>query len=1151
MPTSTTNFPFLHIYPAILEPAAKAEAHALADPITACFHARRALEVIIHYLYEHDADFSPPYDNSLNALLSTPDFQTHVPAPIIAKARFLQRQGNIAVHGRAPVRQFDALNAVRELFHFTYWFARTYDNNFAHQGLTFDQALIPQAPDPARTAAAENKLRAQLQALQSDLDAKDKALAQASENRLTLDAEVSRLQAEVAAAKARAAATPDTHDYSEAQTRDAFIDMLLREAGWGQRGWRTGHDIEFPVTGMPSNSGDGFVDYVLWGDDGKPLAVIEAKRTRKDARIGQQQAKLYADCLEKQYGQRPVIFCTNGYQHWIWDDHFYPPRTVGGFYTMAELQRTIARRTTRLDPLSLTIDTATVDRAYQKEATREITSRLTKGYRKGLLVMATGTGKTRTVVALVDLLQRAGWVKNTLFLADRIALVTQAQRAFKKHLPASSPVNLITNPDDTGRVYISTYPTIMNLIEKDRDEGGARRFGPGFFDLVIIDEAHRSVYQKYRAIFDYFDANLVGLTATPRSEVDRDTYGLFDLTPGVPTFAYELDEAVKDGFLVPPHGVSVDLAFPQRGISFDELSAQEKEQWEEIEWDEDDPTSKPRTVEPEAVNRWLFNTDTVDKALAYLMENGIKVAGGDRLGKTIIFAKGKEHARFIEARFNIHYPHLKGTFARVIDHYERYAHQLLDDFEFKDKPPHIAISVDMLDTGIDVPECVNLLFFKMVRSKTKFFQMVGRGTRLCEDLFAPGQHKQKFYIFDFCKNLEYFNQNPKGIEGSAGLPLGAQLFLSRLAVHAQTKPLDTAQDTKTSANEITLLRCDIADHLCKQVASMNLENFIVRTKRATVERFAVRQVWNALSDDDYHVAGDDLARLPDSLDPEDETAKRFDLLILRTQLTILEHDKRFKLYKQQLQDIAQKLAEKKDIPMVSAHTQLILELQSDEWWEHATLPMLEAVRRKLRDLVQFIDKSVRPLIYTSFTDTLGAAVTVDIGGLSQAIDTAQYRQKMLAFLKVSENHIAIRKLRMGESLTPTDIAELERLLFVTSSLGDRATFESAFGIQPSLPLFIRSLVGMDREAAKRAFGEFLSGSNLTANQLRFINYIIDELTKAGAVPPSRLYEPPFTDANPSGLDGLFPDAQAERILRIVQTINTPAATTTTDRAATG
>lgn len=518
---STTQFGFLPT--GIAQDAARAEAAVNSDPRTACFYARRTLELIVGWLFDNDTDFKKPYETHLASLLASPSFLTHVPSAIVAKAKVIRDLGNNAVHGKGLIRPSDGLVAVRELFHVGYWFARSYGQDFKHEGAEFDPTKLPPAQVVfAATTKHSQQTTEQLQTLEASLRAKDEELAKEREEKLAkseeFEAEIANLRRAIAEAKKQASLTPDTHDYSEAQTRDYFIDLMLREAGWGLKGWADGQDIEVQVTGMPNNKGVGFVDYVLWGPDHLPLAVVEAKRTKRDPRFGQQQASLYADCLEQQFGRRPIIYYSNGYESWIWDDAMYPPRSVQGFHTADELQLLIERRQSRRDLITESINPAIVERYYQNEAIREMGKRLQDKHRKGLLVMATGSGKTRTVIALTDLLLRCNWAKRVLFLADRTSLVNQAVREFKKHLPSAAPVNLVTDKNSTGRVYVSTYPTMLNLIDESQSADGVRRFGPGYFDLVIIDEAHRSVYQKYRAIFEYFDSMLVGLTATPRGE---------------------------------------------------------------------------------------------------------------------------------------------------------------------------------------------------------------------------------------------------------------------------------------------------------------------------------------------------------------------------------------------------------------------------------------------------------------------------------------------------------------------------------------------------------------------------------------------------------------------------------------------------------
>ena len=1099
-------------WPDIQTAAAQAERHALSDPRASAFHARRTLELVMAWLYKFDRRLKLPYQDNLSALIHEPTFRDVAGQTIYLKARYLRDLGNKAVHDAKPFAEAEAKSAVAELFHLCFWLARGYAKGARpDDALRFDPAKLP--PPMAQVARAT---LTQLRQREAELQARDERLTEILASNAALDAELQRLRAEVAGRQAANARTPDTHDYDEAETRDRHIDLLLREAGWDPD---APHATEYPVTGMPGASGQGRVDYVLWGDDGRPLAIVEAKRSRHSALKGQEQARLYADCLEAMHGQRPVIFCSSGYEHWIWDDTRYPPRPVQGFHKKAELELLVQRRSTRRALAELEPRAEIVERFYQHRAIRRIAETFdAHNQRRALVVMATGAGKTRTVIALAELLMRANWAKRILFLADRTALVRQAVNAFKAHLPSAAPVNLLTDRAAEGRVLVSTYPTMMTLI--DERAGGQRRFGPGHFDLIVVDEAHRSIYRKYGAIFDYFDSLLVGLTATPKDEIDRNTYGLFQMETGVPTDAYALGDAVRDGFLVPMQAISVPLKFQREGIRYDQLSAEEKDDWDALEWDEED--GAPDRIEAQAVNTWLFNADTVDRVLAHLMTHGQRVENGDRLGKTIIFAKNQAHAKFIGERFDLHYPTLKGSFARVIHSKVDHAESLIDAFSEPDRAPHIAISVDMLDTGIDVPEVVNLVLFKLVRSKTKFWQMIGRGTRLRPNLFGEGRDKTHFSVFDFCQNLEYFSEDVPTVDGSVSDSLSARLFKTRLGLIGV---LDDLLRTHPDAPEATL-RGELAETLRGAIASMNPDNFLVRPHRRLVETYATAEPWTRLDEAAHRALAEAVAGLPNGLPPEGLEAKQFDLLMLTLQLGVLGQETGFVRLRERTMQIGAALEEQASIPVVRAQMVLIQEIQTDEWWQDVTVGLLEIARKRLRGLVGLIELRRRAPIFTNFVDEIGEGQAIEFEAFTPPDAHGRYRAKVRHFLQRHRDHVVLHKLRGNRQLTALDLAELERIL-ADSGAGSSEDLDAAKA--EGLGLFVRSLVGLDRAAAKDAFAAFLAGRTLGANQLEFVSMLVDHLTEQGVLNPGRLYDSPYTDLSPLGVDGLFDGAGADAI----------------------
>jgi type I restriction enzyme R subunit len=1114
------NFDFAkQALPSLYEDCARAESYLTSDPRSACVYARRVAELLVAYLYDVAA-LPEPYQSDLAARIAAPAFGNLVGQGIATKLTLIRKVGNRAVHDQTLISQQAALQVLREVHHVVTWaaFHHSAAPGVVSTAAQFDTKLVAHATPLSREDLV--KLAAKFKAQD---EAHAKQLAEKDELLKSHEAEIAALREQINAAQA-ANATTDDRDYSEDETRDLFIDVLLAEAGWPLD---TADDREYEVSGMPNSQGKGYVDYVLWGGDGLPLAVVEAKRTKKDPKVGQQQAKLYADCLETEFGRRPAIFYTNGYEHWLWDDAGgYPPRAVAGFYTRDELALLIQRRTARLALAGQPVSNVIVERPYQTRAIKAVGAAFDAKQREALLVMATGSGKTRTVIALVDQLMKSGWVKRVLFLADRIALANQAANAFKTHLPTATTVNLLTEKKTDGRVYVSTYPTMMGLIDEVDDAG--RRFGPGHFDLVVIDEAHRSVYAKYGAIFNYFDSLLVGLTATPKDEVDHNTYRLFNLEDGVPTDSYSLDEAVFDGYLAPPRAVQVGTKFLERGIKYADLTEAEKDEWDAIDWGDDGP---PNEINAAALNQFLFNEDTVDKVLETLIKHGYKVAGGDRLGKTIVFAKNQKHAVFIEERFNKAYPHFAGHFARTITYQQNYAQSLIDDFSVKDKAPHLAISVDMLDTGIDVPEVVNLVFFKTVHSRTKFWQMIGRGTRLCPDLFGPGHDKKDFFVFDFCGNFEYFSQNLPVVEGSTQKSLSQRIFEARLDL---IEALDHTEDlgrAPVQEGSDEGLRTSTARSLHSVVAGMTLDNFQVRPHRKSIETLAEWGTWDQPLPPTTVEAARAVTGLPSAgTPPGNEDAKYFDLLVLRRMLAQLEGDIAVaNTMREKVQQIAGGLLSKLAIPAVAEQKVLLENATSDEWWIDITLEMLELLRRRVRGLVQFLDKKQLAPVYTDFEDTLTPPGEIPIPGVPTGVDVARFRAKAEAYLKQHLDNITLERLRRNKQLTAIDLVSLEDML-VASGAGQKVDVNWVSERAGGVGIFVRGLVGLDREAAVESFAEFLVEGKFTVEQIRFVNLIVDELTKNGVVEPGRLFESPYTDYAPTGPDLVFPDAQVAVIV---------------------
>ena len=1144
-----SNFKFLHTeWPAIFKEASEAEKLTLTSPKASAMISRSALEKAMNWLYNNDQELEWPYDTKLASLIHEQCFRDIVKPSMFREINLIRLAGNNGAHGKS-VSQNESIACIKNLFRFLS-FVGVY---YSEEDLVippFNMALIPDGNEQKETLKTLQILEKQLDNRREKEKVERIKLEEQAAQIELLQKQLEHQQKEVAQRRIKREKEAPIEKtipilITEAETRRLYIDVLLKDAGWDNL--QEGRDLEYEVKGMPittNPSGLGYVDYVLWGKNGLPLAVVEAKRTMADARKGRHQATLYADCVEKTHGQRPVIFYTNGFDTFIWNDTFSVDRPIHGFYTQDELQLLIDRRASRKDLRAFKVNTDIAGRNYQLEAIKRVAENsvvmgkdgLLKGAaRANLLVMATGSGKTRTAAALTDMFTKCNWAKRVLFLADRNSLVTQAKNAFKEHLPELSAIDLTKEKEDSNtRLVFSTYPTIMNKIDKVK-AGDKRFYGVGHFDLIIIDEAHRSVYQKYRAIFEYFDARLLGLTATPKTDIDHNTYGLFDIEDNNPTYAYELNDAVSQGFLVPPKAMSVPLKFQREGIKYAELTPEEKAEYEE-KFGDPSQESAPEAISSTALNKWLFNTDTVDKVLGNLMEDGIKVEAGDKIGKTIIFAKNHSHAIFIEERFNKNFPEFGSHFIKVIDNYETKAQDLLEKFCYdqEEVEPQIAISVDMMDTGVDAPRVVNLVFFKMVRSLSKFWQMIGRGTRLRPDLFAPGEDKKEFFIFDYCQNFEFFDENPEGAVTSSGKSLIQQIFEAKL----QVSQLVTHLSEKTP--EEVEIRDRYLTELHKSIQSLDENRFVVRKELRHIKEYSNKAKWLNLSKSDIQEINTHLSHLLPPVKGDDELARRFDMLVLVYQILLLTGSPDAEKYMGKIYRTAVALQKKDNIPQVSMHIQLIKEVQTEHYWETINVKKLEHLRVSLRELIKYLETEKQEPVYTHFEDELDKENIVIREPVASYTNLKSYKDRVESYIRKNKDHLVIHKLRSNISITPSEVDQLEKMLFTESVAGTKEDYVKQYGEKP-LGKFIRNIVGLDQVAANSAFSEFLQVGNLRADQMTFVNTIISFLTKNGTIDKSLLYEPPFTDQHDQGISGVFEkDSDVIQIVKIIDLVNANA-----------
>ena len=1036
------------------------------DPGACVLNCRRAMEYAVKWMYSVDKELTVPYQDHLYNLVDSEDFREIVGLDLWRRMDYIRVKGNAAAHGGKAVSRAAAMLCLENLHIFLDFVACCYGEYYTPT--EFDPALVPSQPvAPTTPPEGEPSLQA-------------------------LMAENAALKEELSSRRAEQQQNyvPKPLDISEYQTRKLYIDAMLEDAGW-KEGWDWFNEVELP--GMPNKSEVGYADYVLYDHSHRPLALIEAKRTCVDVSKGRQQAKLYADILETKYGRRPVIFLTNGFDTRIVDGK-YPERRCATVYSRRDLEKLFNLRTMRTSLNNILVKKDIAGRYYQESAIKAVCDAFDRrNRRKALLVMATGSGKTRTVIALCDVLLQRGWVKNILFLADRNSLVTQAKRSFVNLLPDLSVTNLCEEKDNyTAHCVFSTYQTMMNCIDSVKDELG-KLYSCGHFDLVICDEAHRSIYNKYRDIFTYFDAPLVGLTATPKDEIDKNTYEIFELESGVPTYGYELAQAVKDGYLVDFMSVETKLKFIEQGIAYDDLSEEDREAYEDTFGDENGDL--PEKISSSALNEWVFNEDTIRQVLNTLMTEGLKIDYGAKLGKTILFAKNHTHAEKIFEVFNREYPHQNG-YARVIDNYMTYAQSAIDEFSDPDKLPQIAISVDMLDTGIDVPECLNLVFFKKVMSKAKFWQMIGRGTRLCPGLM-DGADKDKFYIFDFCGNFEFFRMRK-------GKPTANQIALQGAIFHLKAQMAFKLQELEYQTPELIAFRKSLVEDMVRKVQELNRENFAVRQHLKYVELFSNPDSYAALSYENTLQMREELAPLiiPDG---DEASAVRFDALMYGIELAYLMGKQYTKARKDLLKKVSG-IAGVANIPEIMAQSELIDKILHTSYLEDAGIHEFEHIRENLRALIKYIPIDKVTYI-TNFSDEI---LTMDWKKSElENDDLKNYKMKAEFYVRQHQDNAVIAKLKTNQPLTSDDVKTLEGILW--SEVGTRQDYENEYGAKP-LGEFVREIVGLDMNAAKEAFAQYLNDTSLDSNQIYFVNQIVEYIVHNGLMKDmSVLQEPPFTD----------------------------------------
>jgi len=1119
---TTSNFKFLeHKLPELAALGNLAEDYAFADPSSSAVKLRLFAEKFVDIIYTM---LNLPFEmeeRNLNNLINNAPFKRSLPASIPNMLHALRIRGNKAAHG-VVLSSDTAIELLNHAHQLSIWLYASFCNGDINSVAEFKAPQYHKDDDWQKEKLIvlkelldkENQLQSILSELQKERE---------------LSSKIRKSKEELESLLLNGHKVSNQLHFNEEQTRKILIDEALSFVGWSvdPHGKPT-EDVypEYEVKFQPTASGLGYADYVLWAD-GKPIAVIEAKRTAKDSNIGRKQAALYADGLEKMHGQRPIIFYTNGFETYLWNDVANEaPRKIHGFYSKDSLQYLIFQRNQKQNLDSVKINYDITDRPYQIEAIKRVLEKFQAKGRKSLIVQATGTGKTRVAISISEVLTRQNWVKNILFLCDRRELRKQAKNTFQEFLPGSPLVilNAGSSKEKQKRIYLATYPA-MNQYYQNYDVG--------FFDLIIADESHRSIYKAYSELFKYFDCLQIGLTATPVDFVARNTFRMFDCKTLDPTASYSYEEAIthEPPYLSRYEVFNVTTKFLREGIRYSKLSREQQLELEE-------QLENPEVIEYDSseIDKYIYNLDTNRLIIRNLMENGIKLTDG-RLGKSIVFARNHKHAIILQDVFNELYPQYGGKFCQVIDNYDPRADQLIDDLKGigSNTDLTIAISVDMLDTGIDIPDLLNLVFSKPVKSFVKFWQMIGRGTRLRKDLFGPGIDKTKFRIFDHWGNFEWFDVNYKPVESPISKSLLQRLFEERvlLAENALSKFDKSSFDI-------------VAGLILKDISTLASTNTIsVKENIREIKLLENENLIKTFSGDVKNQLRNIIASLMQWINIRGEaSAYSFDLLITQAQNSFLIQSAKFDDLKGEILNRISSL--KTNLNQVKAKAKILSQVITDEYWNSISFEKLESLRLELRSIMKFREgEEIDPVPIPKIDVSDSELEIEEYHVRNKSLEMAAYKERVEdVLLRLFDKSETLQKIKKGVAVNESDIQELISLVLTQYKDVNLELLKEFYPeTTDHLDLAIRRIIGLDPKYLDEQFKKFIHQSpDLNPTQIKFIQMLQNHIAKYGAIKLETLFEPPFTNIHSEGIYGIFPDSnQINQIISLVKEINYPYA----------